>query len=262
MDRRHDRDTEIDVASFITNSEPAVLRHATLGDVELRHDFDTRDQRLVIGEIDRIDFRVQRAVDSILDLNFRVASFDMNVRRARLHRVVDDRVDELDDRRHLGVGRQTIEIEHFLTMLGFSNKRDAKTRRCFLQHALCRIAFSQNDLDRAGSCDVRDNAGLERVRKFVQPLEIGWIRHRDVQTFLIAFQRHKLVSHHQVDRDLGEEFVVDWRLVIRRQKIDKRQTIAPRELFRGLHLRWLMNVAVLAVSAERRDRPDNRVLIF
>ena len=119
VNRRHDRNTEVDVASFVTNAETAVLRHATLGDVELRHDLDTRDQRLVISEIDRIDFRVERAVDSILDLHFRVASLDVNIGSARLHRVVDDRVDELDDRRHLGVGRQTIEIEHFLAVLGF-----------------------------------------------------------------------------------------------------------------------------------------------
>src|SRR5690349_15636212 len=62
VNSRHDRNAEVDVAAFITNSETAVLRHPTLGDVELRHDFDTRDQRLVISEIDRIDFRVQRTV--------------------------------------------------------------------------------------------------------------------------------------------------------------------------------------------------------
>src|SRR6185503_2253020 len=69
VNRRHDRDAEVDIASFVTNSKPAVLRHATLGDVELRHDFDTRDQRLMISEVDRIDFGVERAVDSILDLD-------------------------------------------------------------------------------------------------------------------------------------------------------------------------------------------------
>ena len=33
MNRRHDRNAEVDVASFITNSETTVLRYASLGDV-------------------------------------------------------------------------------------------------------------------------------------------------------------------------------------------------------------------------------------
>src|SRR6185503_900485 len=68
VNRRHDRNAEVDIASFITNTKTTVLRHAAFSDVELRHDLDTRDQRLVIREIDRIDFRVERAVDSILYL--------------------------------------------------------------------------------------------------------------------------------------------------------------------------------------------------
>ena len=36
----------------------------------------------MIGQIDWIDFRIERAVDSILNLNFGIASFDMNVRSA------------------------------------------------------------------------------------------------------------------------------------------------------------------------------------
>src|SRR4029078_3566881 len=122
VNRRHDRNAEVDVASFVTNTKTTVLRHATLRDVELRHDLDTRDQPRVIGEIDRIDFRVERAVDSILDLHFSVASFDVNIGRARLHRVVDDRVDQLDDGRHLGVGRESIEIEHFFAVLSLFDK--------------------------------------------------------------------------------------------------------------------------------------------
>src|SRR5437870_10040376 len=51
---RHDRDTKIDVPRFVTNPKAAVLRHASFGDIQFRHDLDTRDQRLVIREIDRI----------------------------------------------------------------------------------------------------------------------------------------------------------------------------------------------------------------
>ncbi len=50
----------------------------------------------------------------------------MNIGSTRLHRVVDDRVDQFDDGRHLGVGRESIEIEHFLAVLGLFHKRDTK----------------------------------------------------------------------------------------------------------------------------------------
>src|SRR4051794_23693226 len=103
MYRRHDRHAEVDIASLVTNPETSVLRNTSLGDVEFGHDLNTRDQRLVVSEIDRIDLGVESAVDSVLNLHLRVLSLDMNIRSARLHRVVDDRIDQLDDWRHFGI---------------------------------------------------------------------------------------------------------------------------------------------------------------
>jgi len=72
----------------------------------------------MIGEINRVNFGVERAVNTILDLHLCVARFDMNVGGTRLHRIEDDRVNQFDDRRHVAVGRQTIKVEHFVAMLG------------------------------------------------------------------------------------------------------------------------------------------------
>ena len=127
MHGRHDRNAEVNVTPFVAHAEPAILRHAALGNVEFRHDLDARDQGLVVGEIDGIDFLIQRAVDAVLDLHFGVARFDVNVGGARLHRVVNDRVDQLDDWRHLAVGRQAIEVKHFLALFRFAHQRDTKT---------------------------------------------------------------------------------------------------------------------------------------
>ena len=95
----------------------------------------------MIGEIDRIYSLIERAIDSIFDLDFRVARLDMNVRRARLHRVVNDRVDEFNDRRHVAVSREPIQVQHFFAMLCLAHQRDAKSGRSFLQHALSRVAL-------------------------------------------------------------------------------------------------------------------------
>ena len=127
MHGRHDRNAKIHVAAFVANPEATVLGHAAFGNVELGHYLDTRDQRLVVSEIYWVDLLVQRAVDAILHLHFRIARFDVDVGRARLHGVVDNGIDQLDDRRHLAVSSQPIKIEDFLALLSFTHQRNAKS---------------------------------------------------------------------------------------------------------------------------------------
>ena len=127
MDGWHDRHTKVDVAAFVANAEATVLRHAPFSNVQLGHDLDARNQCLMECEIDRINFLIQRAVDAVLHLNFSVACFDVNVGGTRLHRVVDNRVDQLDDRRHVAVSSEPIKIEDFLALLGFTHQRNAKS---------------------------------------------------------------------------------------------------------------------------------------
>ena len=67
----------------------------------------------------------------------------------------------------------------------------------------------------------------KRAGEFIQPLEIRRIRHRDVQTFFVALQRQKLMTHHQIDRNLIEECVVDRRFLIGGQQI--RRTAADND---------------------------------
>ena len=79
MHGRHDRDAEINIAPFVAHAKASVLRHTPLGDVEFRHDLDARDERLMISEVNRINFTVERAVNAVFDLHFSVARFDVNV---------------------------------------------------------------------------------------------------------------------------------------------------------------------------------------
>jgi len=48
-------------------------------------------------------------------------------------------------------------------------------------------------------------------------LEVSGIRQRNVQTFFVAPQRQKLISHHQVNRYLIEDRIVDRRILVSRQ---------------------------------------------
>ena len=183
----------------------------------------------MISEIDGIDFLVQRAVDPIFHLHFGVARFDVNVGSARFHGVIDNRVDQLDDWRHLTVGCQPIEVEYFFARLGFAHQRDPKSRRRLLQNSLRGVALAQHNIDGAGRRHVRNQPSAQRIGKIVQAIEIGRIGHRDVQLPVLAPQRHELIADHQLDRNLAQQRIVDRRLSLLRQQIDVRQTIAARQ---------------------------------
>jgi hypothetical protein len=67
MDRRHDRNTEIDGAAAVFDAEPAVLRDAALGNVELAHDLDTGNDGRVMLFADGRHGVGEHAVDTELD---------------------------------------------------------------------------------------------------------------------------------------------------------------------------------------------------
>src|SRR6185312_4124170 len=79
MNGGHDGHAEVHVAALIPDSKAAVLRHAALGDIEFGHYLDTRNQRLVISEVDGIDFGVQRPVNAVFDLHLSIAGLDVDV---------------------------------------------------------------------------------------------------------------------------------------------------------------------------------------
>jgi len=82
-----------------------------------------------------------------------------------------------------------------------------------------------------------------------------------VQAFLIALEWHELVSHHQVDRHLGKQLVINRRLAIGWQEIDKRQPVTAREFPRRFHLRRHMLLTVMTVFVGRQHRPDHRIVV-
>ena len=68
----------------VAHAEAAVLRHAALGDVQLAHDLDTRDDGRVVLLRDRLHGLLQHAVDAVLDDHGVVARLDVNIAGAPL----------------------------------------------------------------------------------------------------------------------------------------------------------------------------------
>ena len=80
--------------------DAAVLRHALLGDVELGHDLETRGDGALHLERRRHHL-VEHAVDAVAHAELLLERLDVDIARPLVHRVRDERVDELDDRRVL-----------------------------------------------------------------------------------------------------------------------------------------------------------------
>ena len=69
--------------------DAAVLRHAALGDVELRHDLEARDERRLQLHRRLHDF-LQRAVDAVAHAELVLEALEVDVRRAALDGVRED----------------------------------------------------------------------------------------------------------------------------------------------------------------------------
>src|SRR5262249_1221920 len=98
MNGRHDGNAEVDIASLITCLETSVLRDAALGDVEFRHDLDTRNNRGVMLLGDRSHRLGQTTIDPILNADFGITRLDMDVTGTPLQCGKDNGIDQADDR--------------------------------------------------------------------------------------------------------------------------------------------------------------------
>ena len=98
---REAADTKVDRLAGDGQGDTAVLRHAALGDVEVRKDLDARDDgggHLHVGRL----HGVEGAIDTVADLEVVLEGFDMDVGRAVDDALVEDEVDEADDRGRVG----------------------------------------------------------------------------------------------------------------------------------------------------------------
>jgi hypothetical protein len=89
--------------------QPAILRHTSLGDIQLCKHLDSADRmRRDVGRIHAAD-SCQDAVNPELDGQARGVALEMDVRRARLERVVEGRVHEPDRGAGVPLDRRKID---------------------------------------------------------------------------------------------------------------------------------------------------------
>ena len=108
------RDAEVEVAAAVLDLhldlDAAVLRQALLRDVELGHDLDARDERVLQLHGQRHHV-VEDAVDAEADAELLLVGLDVDVGGAALQRVDEQHVRELDDGRGVGRLAQVAEVD-------------------------------------------------------------------------------------------------------------------------------------------------------
>ena len=121
MAGRHDGNAQVDEAAFVLHAEAAVLRNAAFGDVQIAHNFDTGDDRGVPFLGDRLHGVLQHTVNAVLDGDFLVAGFDVDVAGSTFEGGEDDGFDQADDRVDGGVAGKAITrngLVAFFVVLG------------------------------------------------------------------------------------------------------------------------------------------------
>ena len=104
-------DPHIDRLAADAQRDAAILRQAFLGDVELRHDLDARDQR-GMDRLLRPHHVAQAAVDAEAHHRDLLERFDMDIRCAFAQCLRQQRIDHADHRRVIGGFQQVFDRRH------------------------------------------------------------------------------------------------------------------------------------------------------
>ena len=116
-DERQRRHADVDLAAVDGQGHAPVLRRAALGDVQLGHDLDARDD--AGHHLARDPRRVgEHAVDAVADEDLARAGLEVDVGGALLDALPHDGVHELDDRRVVGRLAQVADVELVAGVVG------------------------------------------------------------------------------------------------------------------------------------------------
>jgi hypothetical protein len=115
--RGHRRHADVEARVARLHGDAAVLRQAPLGDVELRHQLEPHDQRRGDARI-RLDLDVQDPVDAKAHDQRMLLRLEVDVGRVDPGGIVEDRLQQLDDRR-VGIADRAAhrrEVDHVVLL--------------------------------------------------------------------------------------------------------------------------------------------------
>ena len=195
---------------FVAHAETAVLGDAALGDVELAHDLDARNDGGVPVLRDGRHGVVQDAVDAVLDDDFLIARFDVDVGGAAFEGVEDGGIDELDDRRDVAVdGGEAVDGKRFVGVVLVADDVEREAFGDLFEDALGLLGLLEEVGDLGGGGDFDAELLVEEEAEFVDGVEVAGIGEGDFEGSVLRLEGHEVVTEHEVDGDGAEEVVLD-----------------------------------------------------
>ena len=228
----HDAHAEVDQPALIPHPEAAILRHAALRNVELAHDLDARQNRLVVFARNRRHGLLQHAVNPVLHQQTIVERLQVNIRRAAFQRSEDGRIHQPDDRRNIIIGGQLFDRDILVGVLLAREHVERQTFARLIQHALRLLVLLQQIRNLAQRCHTRDNVYAQQPGNLVDDHQLRRVGNRNRKPALALFQRHEVVAEHHVHGHGLEELDLDREVL----QVDKLGMIAPRKQLRALNL--------------------------
>src|ERR1700733_6292902 len=166
--RGHDADTEVDQAAFVTHSETAILGDAALGNVELAHDLDARQDGGVVFAGDRRHGHLQHAVDAVLYDHRVVVGFNVNIGGAALERGEDGGVDQANNGADVFFAGELLDGDVFFRVFIAGQHVEGEAFAGFVQHALRLLGFFQQVSDLRQGRHAGDNAIAEQAGDLIE----------------------------------------------------------------------------------------------
>ena len=209
VNRRHDRNAEVDGAPVVFHPEASVLGHAALGNVEFAHDLDARNYRGMVLFANGWHGLREHAVDTKLDDHRIIAGLDVNIRSAPLQRSEDGGIDEPDDRAGIARRCQLVDRQRLFGagILVFANNLEAFAG--LFQHSLRLLGFFENVRNLLQRRNFGDDALLQQQADFVDHHQLAGIGDGDGELAIGSlFQRHEVVPEHQLYRNFLEQLVM------------------------------------------------------
>ena len=228
-DRRQGRHAKVDLAGAVPELEAPVLRHAALGDVQVRHDLEAREDR-GLETFGRREHLVEHAVDPEPDPEHLLVRLEVYVRGAFLDRVHEHHVDELDDRRLVGRLLQLEGVDLGAVLVALHDLDVGEVRRHVLHDAGDRLGFRlvvtvDRLLDRRLRGDERQHLEVRHEGDVVQREHVGRVGHRERERVPHPPDRQHLVLLRDRRRDELQDLQIDLEL----REGDGRHAILARE---------------------------------
>ena len=164
VDRRQRHDAQVDVVAVDGQADAPVLRDPPLGDVELGHDLDPRDDAGSHPSRDRRQV-VEDAVDAQPDPQVLTVGRQVQIRGPRLDGLSDELVDEPNDRRVVGRLPQVDDLDRVVVLAATARLDDVAEARQTRDHRLDVLVRRDRltDLVAGHDRDVVDRDDVRRV---------------------------------------------------------------------------------------------------